>query len=51
VKNFIISLLLVVSFLTLGAMMLMHYPQKVDALLNLDEPVESKQVVTRGMIR
>jgi hypothetical protein len=51
VKSFIISLLLLVSFLTLGALMLMHRPQKVDAFLNSDEPVESKHVVTSGMIR
>jgi hypothetical protein len=51
VKMFIISLLLIVSFLTLGALMLMHCPQKVNAFLNSDEPVESKHVVTSGMIR
>jgi hypothetical protein len=50
-ESFIISLLLLVSFLTLGALMLMHRPQKVDAFLNSDEPVESKHVVTSGMIR
>jgi hypothetical protein len=43
--------LLIVSFLTLGALMLMHCPQKVNAFLNSDEPVESKHVVTSGMIR
>jgi hypothetical protein len=26
--------------------MLVHYPQKVDAFLNWDEPVQSKHVVT-----
>jgi hypothetical protein len=46
VKSFVIALLLVVSFLTLLATMLVHYPQKVDAFLNSDESVESKHVVT-----
>ena len=45
-KSFAIALLLVVSFLTSVATMLVHYPQKVDAFLNLDAPVESKHVVT-----
>ena len=31
---------------TLVATMLVHYPQKVDAFLNSDEPVQSKHVVT-----
>ncbi len=45
-KSFVIALLLVVSFLTFVATILVHYPQKVDAFLNSDEPVESKHVVT-----
>ena len=45
-KRFVIALLLVVSFLTSVATMLVHYPQKVDAFLNSDQPVESKHVVT-----
>jgi hypothetical protein len=50
-KSFTVSLLLFLSFITLGAMMLVHYPQKVDAFLNSDEPVESKHVVTKGETR
>jgi hypothetical protein len=47
VKGFVIALmLLVVSFLTFVAAMLVHYPQKVDACLNSDEPLHSKHVVT-----
>jgi hypothetical protein len=46
VNIFFISLLLVVSFLTFIATMLVHYPQRVDAFLNSDQPVESKKVVT-----
>jgi hypothetical protein len=47
VKSFAIALLLlVVSFLTFVATMLVHYPQKVDAFLNSDQPVQSKHVVT-----
>jgi hypothetical protein len=46
VKTFVIALLLVVSFLTFVATMLVHYPRKVDAFLNSDEPAESKHVVT-----
>ena len=48
VNTFVIALLLVVSFLTFGATMLMHSPQKVDGFLNSDEPVESKHVMTRS---
>jgi hypothetical protein len=47
VKNFVIALLLLIaSSLTFVATMLVRYPQKVDAFLNSDQPVESKQVVT-----
>jgi hypothetical protein len=47
VKSFVIALLLLlVSFVTFVATMLVHYPQKVDAFLNSDEPVQSRQVVT-----
>jgi hypothetical protein len=47
VKSFAIALLLlVVSFPTFVATMLVHYPQKVDAFLNSDEPMQSKHVVT-----
>ena len=47
-KSFVIALLLlVVSFLTFVATMLMHYPQKVDAFLNSDQPVETRHVVTQ----
>jgi hypothetical protein len=45
-KVFVIVLLLVVSLLAFVATMLVHYPQKVDAFLNSDEPLESKHVVT-----
>jgi hypothetical protein len=45
-KGFVIALLLVVSFLTLVATVLVYYPKKVDAFLNSDEPIESKHVVT-----
>jgi len=45
-KSFVIALLLVVSFLTFVATMLVHYPQRVDAFLNSDDPAESKHVVT-----
>ncbi len=48
VKSFVIALLLVVSFLTFVATMLVHYPQRVDAFLNSDDPAESKHVVTRS---
>jgi hypothetical protein len=44
--SFVIAALLIVSFLTFVATMLVHYPQKVDAFLNSDQPVESKHVVT-----
>jgi hypothetical protein len=47
VKSFVITLLLlVVSFLTFVAAMLLHYPQKVDAFLNADNPAQTKHVVT-----
>jgi hypothetical protein len=47
VKSFAIALLLlVVSFLTFVATMLVHYPQKVDAFLNSDQPVQTRHVVT-----
>jgi hypothetical protein len=46
VKSFVITLLLVVSFFTFVATMLVHYPQRVDAFLNSDDPAESKHVVT-----
>ncbi len=47
VKSFAIALLLlVVSCITFVATMLVHYPQKVDAFLNSDQPVQSKHVVT-----
>ncbi len=45
-KVFVIALLLVVSLLAFVATMLVHYPQKVDAFLNSDQPLESKHVVT-----
>jgi hypothetical protein len=45
-KRFVIALLLVFSFLTIVAAMLVYYPQKVDAFLNSDVPVESKHVAT-----
>lgn len=45
-KRFAIALLLlVVSFPTFVGTMLVRYPQKVDAFLNSDEPVQSKHVV------
>jgi hypothetical protein len=47
-KSFVVALLLVVAFLTFLATILVHYPQKVDAFLNSDDPVENKQVVTRS---
>jgi hypothetical protein len=47
VRSFVIALLLLfVSFVTLVATMLVLHPQKVDAFLNSDEPVENKHVVT-----
>ena len=47
IKSFVIALLLlIVAFLVFVATMLVHYPQKVDAFLNSDQPVESKHVVT-----
>jgi hypothetical protein len=46
VRSFFIALLLLVSLLTFITTMLVHYPQKVDAFLNSDNPVQSKQVVT-----
>ena len=49
VKTFVIALLLVVSFLTFVATMLVHYPRKVDAFLNSDDPAESKHVVTSSI--
>jgi hypothetical protein len=49
VNTFVIALLLVVSFLTFGATMLIRYPQKMDACLNSDERVESKHVMTREL--
>ena len=45
-KRFVIALLLVVSFLTIVTAILVYYPQKVDAFLNSDVPLESKHVVT-----
>jgi hypothetical protein len=45
-NSFIIAALLIVSFLAFVATMLVHYPQKVDAFLNSDQPVQSKHVVT-----
>jgi hypothetical protein len=40
VKSFVVALLvLVVSFVTFVGTMLVHYPQKVDAFLNSDQPV------------
>jgi hypothetical protein len=49
VRGFVIALLLlVVSFLVFVATVLGRYPQKVDAFLNSDNPVQSKQVVTRS---
>jgi hypothetical protein len=44
-KHFGIALLLVIALLTFLAVMLVHYPQKVDAFLNSDEPVETGHVV------
>jgi uncharacterized membrane protein len=49
VNTFVIALLLVVSFLTFGTTMLIHYPQKMDACLNSDGRVESKHVMTREL--
>jgi hypothetical protein len=46
VKSLVIALLLVVSFLTFVATMLVYYPHRVDAFLNSDEPAESKHVVS-----
>jgi hypothetical protein len=46
VKSFVIALLLVVSLLTFITTMLVRYPQKVDAFLNSDNPVQSKHAVT-----
>jgi hypothetical protein len=47
VKSFAIALLLlVVSFITFVATILVPYPQNVDAFLNSDQPVQSKHVVT-----
>ena len=47
IKSFVIALLLlVVAFLVFVATMLVHYPQKVDAFLNSDQPVQTKHVVT-----
>jgi hypothetical protein len=47
VSSFVIaSLLLFVSFVTLVATMLVLQPQKVDAFLNSDQPVENTHVVT-----
>jgi hypothetical protein len=46
VKSLLIAMLLVVSVLILITTMLVHYPKRVDAFLNLDNPVLSKQVVT-----
>jgi hypothetical protein len=47
IKSFVIALLLlVVAFLVFVATMLVHYPQKVDAFLNSDQPVQSRHVVT-----
>ena len=45
-NSFVIAALLIVSLLAFVATMLVHYPQKVDAFLNSDQPVESKHVVT-----
>jgi hypothetical protein len=49
VNTFVIALLLVVSFLTFGTTMLIHYPQKMDACLNSDERVEGNHVMTREL--
>ena len=47
IKSFVIALLLlVVAFLVFVATMLVHYPQKVDAFLNSDQPVQTRHVVT-----
>jgi quinol-cytochrome oxidoreductase complex cytochrome b subunit len=47
IKSFVIALLLlVVAFVVFVATMLAHYPQKVDAFLNSDQPVQSRHVVT-----
>jgi hypothetical protein len=47
IKSFVIALLLlVVAFVVFVATMLVHYPQKVDAFLNSDQPVQSRHVVT-----
>ena len=46
VNSFVIAALLIISLLAFVATMLVHYPQKVDAFLNSDQPVESKHVVT-----
>jgi hypothetical protein len=46
-KSFAVTLLLLISFLTLGATLLVHYPKAVDAFLNSDEPIQSRHVVTR----
>jgi len=45
-KSFVIAVLLVVSLLTFITTILLHYPQKVDAFLNSDNPAPSRQVVT-----
>jgi len=45
-KSLVIAFLLVVSFLSfIAAIMLVYYPQKVDAFLNVDNPAQSKHVV------
>jgi hypothetical protein len=47
VQSFVVALLLlVVAFFTFVGTMLTHYPQKVDAFLNSDNPVQTKHVVT-----
>jgi hypothetical protein len=45
-NSFVIAALLIVALLAFVATMLVHYPQKVDAFLNSDQPIESKHVVT-----
>ena len=48
-KSFFIALLLlIVAFFAFVAVMLIHYPQKIDAFLNSDNPVQSRQVVSKG---
>ncbi len=44
-KHFAVALLMVIAFLTFIAVMLVHYPQQVDAFLNPDEPAATRHVV------